>query len=66
MCVLLRFNNSLLGQLLIGPLIGQFMWMASDLRVCHADARGVIRGCVAHVPAVAMVVALIWATPLPF
>jgi hypothetical protein len=52
MCVLLRFNNRLLGQLLIGPLIGQFMWMASDLWACQAGGRDVIRGCVAHVPAV--------------
>jgi fatty acid desaturase len=66
MRALLRFNNRLLGRLLIGPLVGQFMWMASDLRACRAGERDVIRGWVAHIPAVAMVVALIWAAPLPF
>jgi len=63
---LLRFNNRLLGRLLIGPLLGQFMWMANDLRACRAGERVVIWGWVAHIPAVAVVVALVWAAPLPF
>ncbi|MCF2869959.1 fatty acid desaturase [Octadecabacter sp. G9-8] len=60
------FNNRLLGRLLIGPLLGQVMWMISDARACRNGDRGVLMGWLAHVPALAVMLALIWAAPLPF
>ena len=64
--VVLRFNNTLAGRLLIGPLIGQVTWMLSDLRACGAGDRAVLRGWVAHIPALAVVLVLVWVAPLPF
>ncbi len=61
----LRFNNTLAGRLLIGPVVGQLFWMASDWRLMRAGDRAVLRGWLWHVPAVAIVVALVWAAPMP-
>jgi len=65
MQAVLRFNNRLLGRLFIGPLLGQIMWMKSDLRACRAGDRDVLRGWIAHIPAVMLIVALVWIAPLP-
>ena len=62
---LLRFNNRLVGRLLIGPLLGQLFWMASDLRAARAGDRAVLRGWLWHLPAAALVLAVVWAAPLP-
>ena len=66
MQAVLRFNNCLAGRLLIGPLLGQIMWMASDWRAFRAGDREVLRGWIAHIPALAVIVALVWFAPLPF
>ncbi len=66
MRAMLRFNNRLVGRLLIGPILGQLLWMLSDLRACRAGDRDVLRGWVAHIPAIAAMLALIWIAPLPF
>ena len=62
----LRFNNCLMGRLLIGPFLGQALWMASDWRACRAGEQDVWRGWLAHLPALALVLAIIWVAPLPF
>ncbi|MEN8839734.1 MAG: fatty acid desaturase [Octadecabacter sp.] len=66
MRVVLRFNNTLAGRMLIGPLLGQVMWMLSDLRACKAGDRAVMWGWITHVPALAVVVVVVWIAPLPF
>ena len=66
MQMVLRVNNTLAGRMLIGPLLGQVMWMLSDLRACRAGDRAVFRGWVEHLPALGVVVALVWFAPLPF
>jgi len=54
--VILRFNNTLLGRMLIGPLISQVMFMYGDGRaVLRGDGR-VLAGWALHVPAVLLVV----------
>ena len=64
--VVLRVNNTLAGRLLIGPLLGQVMWMFSDFRACKAGDRAVVRGWLAHIPALGVILALVWVAPLPF
>jgi fatty acid desaturase len=55
-------NNTLLGRMVIGPLLGQAIFMAGDWRLARAGDRAVIWAWVLHVPAVALVLALvIWA-----
>lgn len=63
--LLLRFNNTLFGRLLIGPLLGQVFWMISDYRLWRAGDRSVLWGWVAHLPAAALVLALVIMSPLP-
>jgi fatty acid desaturase len=63
---ILRFNNLLVGRLLIGPVLGQIMWMLGDVRACLRGDRGVLMGWVAHIPAVVLMLVVIWAAPLPF
>lgn len=60
------FNNRLLGRMLIGPLLGQIMWMIGDARACRRGDRAVIGGWIAHLPAVALTSTVIWIAPLPF
>ncbi len=52
----LRFNNTLAGRLLIGPLVGQVVFMAEDWRAIRAGRQGVLAAWLIHVPAVALVV----------
>ena len=62
--MVLQFNNTLAGRLLVGPLLGQVIWMLSDFRACKAGDRAVMRGWVAHIPALGVVLALIWVAPV--
>lgn len=63
---LLKFNNTLAGRLLVGPLIGQYAFVAADWRAMRAGDWRVIQAWLLHVPAVIPVVAwVIWA-PMPF
>lgn len=65
MQALLAWNNTLLGRLLIGPLIGQMHWMASDFRLWRRGDRSVIAGWLAHLPAAALVLGVAYLSPLP-
>lgn len=60
--VLMRFNNTLLGRMLVGPIIGTFAFIRYD--ICNLDAE-VRRGWLAHIPAVLLVLALVWLSPMP-
>ena len=54
-----RFNNTLAGRLLIGPLLSQFAFMKGDLiAILHHDRR-VALGWLLHIPAVLLVIAVL-------
>ena len=61
----LNFNNRLVGRLTLGPVLGQILWMLSDLRTARAGNRAVLHGWLVHIPAAALMLAVIWAAPLP-
>ncbi len=61
----LGFNNTLLGRMLIGPLIALRAFYASDIRMIRARNGPVRRAWLAHIPAVCMVLAWVWAAPMP-
>jgi fatty acid desaturase len=61
-----QFNNKLVGRLLIGPILGQFRWVIGDFRACQNGDRAVLLGWIAHVPALGIMIVVIWAAPLPF
>ena len=52
----LRFNNTLFGRLLVGPLIGQIAFMRGDWRQIRAGNRAVLAGWLWHIPALALVI----------
>ncbi len=62
---LLRFNNTLIGRLSVGPLIAQFTFMRADLRAIAAGDRRVLAGWLWHLPAVAVVLIWLALSPMP-
>ncbi len=52
----LLFNNTLVGRLLVGPLVGQVCFMVSDWQAILGGDRRVLAGWLWHVPAVLVVV----------
>ena len=59
----LRANNTMAGRLVLGPLIGQVMFMAGDLR--RLGQPNVARAWALHVVAILPVGALVSAAPMP-
>jgi fatty acid desaturase len=51
-----RFNNTLMGRLLVGPLIGQIAFVTDDWRQIRAGDRAVLAGWLWHVPALGLVI----------
>lgn len=51
----LRINNTLLGRMILGPMIGQMSFMAGDLRLIRAGDTSVLRAWVWHIPAIGLV-----------
>ena len=63
--LILRANNTLLGRILMGPLIGTLFWLRGDWRAIRQGDRAVIRGWLEHLPALAAIVALVIVAPMP-
>lgn len=51
----LRFNNTLVGRLTVGVIVGQVHFMASEWRALRAGDRRVIEGWLWHIPALGLV-----------
>jgi len=62
---LLIFNNSLLGRLIIGPLVGQIAFMRADWRAIMAGDRAVLRGWLWQIPATLPVLIWVGWSPMP-
>ncbi|SEQ27385.1 fatty acid desaturase [Thalassovita taeanensis] len=56
MRAVLRANNTLLGRMVIGPLVGMMTFTAADMRAIWAGDRAVLRGWLWHIPALGGVV----------
>lgn len=56
MKVLLNFNNTLLGRMAIGPLLGQVFFMRSDWRAIRRGEAGVLAAWLLHIPAAGCVI----------
>ncbi len=61
---LLSWNNTLLGRIMVGPLIGQIAFMAADARLIRAGDRAVLWAWLAHGAASAAVLWLVVLSPL--
>ncbi len=62
---LMMVNNTLLGRMTIGPLLGQIRFMADDWRAMRYGDTAVARAWLSHLPPVAAVLAVVWAAPMP-
>jgi fatty acid desaturase len=62
---ILRLNNTLLGRMALGPVVGQVFFMADDLRRIRAGERAVLAGWLWHLPFAAAIVALVAVSPMP-
>ncbi len=62
---LFRLNNTLLGRMIVGPFIAQYLFVVSDIRAIRAGDRAVLRAWMWHVPAVAVVLAVVVVAPMP-
>jgi fatty acid desaturase len=51
----LLFNNTLLGRLLVGPMVSQVAFMRADARAIRGGDRGVLWGWLWHLPALVLV-----------
>lgn len=61
----LRFNNTLLGRLVVGPAVGMAGFVANDLRVIRARDTRVLAAWLWHVPAVVTALAWVWWAAVP-
>lgn len=56
---LLRFNNTLAGRMLVGPVIGTVAFVASDFRAIREGDRAVLRDWLLHVAGLVVVVLIV-------
>ncbi len=63
---LLMVNNTLLGRLTVGPLIGNAIWLATEARLFRADAPGVRRAWALHALGLVPVVGWLWLAAMPW
>ena len=62
---LYRVNNTLLGRILLGPLIGQICFVAGDAKAAVQGDRAVIWGWVLHLPGLMLILWLVSLTEMP-
>ena len=53
--VLLRFNNTLIGRLIVGPAVSMVSFITADARAIRAGDRAVLAGWLWHIPSLALV-----------
>ncbi len=66
MQTLFRANNTLLGRIVLGPLIGNAMWLRGEARLFGQNAPGVRRDWALHALGLVPVAAWLWWAAMPF
>jgi fatty acid desaturase len=66
MQLVFRANNSLLGRMLLGPLIGNVMWLVGEARLLGRNAPGVRRDWGLHVLGLVPLAGWLWWAAMPF
>ncbi|MEM9249689.1 MAG: fatty acid desaturase [Pseudomonadota bacterium] len=62
---LLRVNNTLLGRIVLGPMLGQIAFMATDWRAFRSGERAIGLAWLMHVPPAAIVLLIVATAPIP-
>ena len=65
MQMLLRFNNTLLGRMLVGPAIGLWVFVRNDVRAMRDGDWQVIKGWLLHLPGLGLTLWVISLSPMP-
>ena len=63
---LLRANNTLLGRVVLGPLLGNALWLASEARLVLSGDRGARRDWALHGLGLLPVLAWLWVAAMPW
>jgi fatty acid desaturase len=63
--LLRRVNNTLAGRMLVGPVLGQANFMAADWAAILTGDRQALKGWLLHLPGAALVLSLVWLSPMP-
>lgn len=63
---LLSLNNTLLGRIVIGPIIGNLLWLAGEARLVLAGVPEVRRDWALHMLGLVPVVAWLWVAAMPW
>ena len=64
--LLFRANNTLLGRMVLGPIIGNMLWLWGELQLFRANASGVRRDWGFHALGLIPVVLWLWGAAMPF
>lgn len=59
-------NNTLLGRMVVGPVIGSWQWLSSEFALIHAGHRDVRRDWALHLLGLIPVVAWLWWADMPW
>ncbi len=65
MRALLRWNNTLLGRVVVGPLIGTIVFIRDDMRLIKARDREVLMHWLVHIPGVVLTLWIVAALGMP-
>ncbi len=61
----LRMNNTLLGRIVLGPFVGNFLWLKSEAKLIGSGDRAVIRDWLLHLGGVTLVAIWLWFAAMP-
>ena len=61
-----RLNNTLAGRVVIGPLLGNALWLQTEFRLIRQDAPGIRRDWALHLLGLVPVVAWLWWAAMPW
>lgn len=62
----LRVNNTLLGRVVLGPIVGNVLWMRTEARLALGGDRAVVRDWLLHAAGVGLVVLWLWSAAMPW
>lgn len=63
---LFHFNNTLLGRVTLGPILGNYQWLASEWRLIRKAEPGLRRDWALHLAGLVPVVLWLWAAAMPW
>ena len=63
---LFRFNNTLLGRITLGPILGNILWLVTEAKAIRRNDPGLRRDWALHLGGLALVILWLWAAAMPW